>query len=210
MVEELSPSFSSLPVTRIWSASRTKAETPRAPGVSGSVRAKRRNVPAASAVEMNCFAPAMCHPPSSRVGGRAQCAGVGSRLGLGQREGADQLAARQRRHEARPLLLGPEAEQRQGHGARVHGDRDADTRVAARELLDHEHVREEVGPGAAVLLGEADAHQPELGELREDVAREVVLAIPLGRVRLDLGADEVARERLDLLLLGRKLEVHQP
>jgi hypothetical protein len=29
-------------------------------------------------------------------------------------------------------------------------------------------------------------------------------------VRLDLGGDEVARERLDLLLLGRELEVHQP
>ena len=27
---------------------------------------------------------------------------------------------------------------------------------------------------------------------------------------LDLGADEVARERLDLLLLGGELEVHQP
>ena len=143
-------------------------------------------------------------PPAAVLARRrgAQGAGVGSRLGLGQREGADQLAARERRHEARPLLLGAEAEQRQRHRARVDGDRHADARVAARELLDHEHVREEVGPGAAVLLRQADAHQAELGELREDVAREVVLAVPLGRVRLDLGADEVARERLDLLLLG--------
>ena len=92
----------------------------------------------------------------------------------------------------------------------MHGDRDADTRVAARELLDHEHVGEEVRAGAAVLLRHADAHQPELGELAEDVAREVVLAVPLGCVRLDLGADELARERLDLLLLGGELEVHQP
>ena len=151
---------------------------------------------------MNCFAPEMCQPPSSRVADVRSDAGVGSRLGLGQREGADQLAARERRHEARPLLLGAEAQQRQGHGARVHGDGDADAGVAARELLDHEHVGEEVRPGAAVLLRHADAHQAELGELREDVAREVVLAIPLGGVRLDLGADEVARERLDLLLLG--------
>ncbi len=51
VVEELSPSFSSRPVTRIWSASRMKAEMPREPGVSGSVRAKNRNVPAYSAVE---------------------------------------------------------------------------------------------------------------------------------------------------------------
>ena len=39
-----------------------KALTPRAPGVSGSVRAKRRNVPACSAVEMNCFVPEMRQP----------------------------------------------------------------------------------------------------------------------------------------------------
>ena len=92
----------------------------------------------------------------------------------------------------------------------MHGDRDPDSRVAARELLEDEHVGEEVGPGPAVLLRETDTHQTELGELREDVAREVVLAVPLGRVRLDLGADEVARERLDLLLLGGELEIHQP
>ena len=63
-------------------------------------------------------------------------------------------------------------------------------------------------PGAAVLLRDARAHQPELGELREDVAREAVLAIPLGRVRLDLRAREVAGERLHLFLLRRRLEVH--
>ena len=139
----------------------------------------------------------------------SQGAGIGSRLGLGQRERADELAARERRHEARTLLLGPEAQERQGDRARVDGNGDADAGIAARELLEDEHVGEEVGAGAAVLLRHADAHQPELGELAEDVAREVVLAVPLRRVRLDLGADELARERLDLLLLGRELEVHQ-
>ena len=194
----------------MWSASSTKAETPRAPGVSGSVRAKSRNVPAYSAGRDELLRAG--DPPAAVLAGRrgAQRAGVRSRLGLGQRERADQLAARERRHEARALLVGAEAQQRQRHRARVHGDRDADARVAARELLDHEHVGEEVRAGAAVLLRHADAHQAELGELAEDVAREVVLAVPLGRVRLDLGADEVARERLDLLLLGGELEVHQP
>jgi len=84
----------------------------------------------------------------------------------------------------------------------VDRDGDADARVPARELLEHEHVGEEVRPRSAVLLRHAGAHQPELGELGEDITREVVLAIPGGRVRLDLCADEVARERLDLLLLG--------
>ena len=44
--DELSPSFSSSRVTRTWSSSSTKADTPRAPVTSTSVRAKRRNVPA--------------------------------------------------------------------------------------------------------------------------------------------------------------------
>ena len=38
--------------------------------------------------------------------------------------------------------------------------------VGARELLEHEHVGDEVRAGAAELLGHADAHQPELAELR--------------------------------------------
>ena len=118
------------------------------------------------------------------------------------------LAARERRHEARPLLVGAVGEQRQRHRARVHRDGDADARVRARELLEHEDVREEVGAGAAVLLGDAGAHQAELGELREELAREAVLAIPLGRVRLDLLAREVAGERLDLFLLRGELKVH--
>jgi hypothetical protein len=33
-------------------------------------------------------------------------------------------------------------------------------------------------------------------------------AVPFGRVRLDLGGRNVARERLDLALLGGQLEVH--
>ena len=85
----------------------------------------------------------------------------------------------------------------------MHGDRHADAGVGARELLQHEDVGEEVRARAAVLLGHADAHQPELGELAEELLREVVLAVPLGRVRLDLGLRELARQRLDLLLVRR-------
>jgi len=44
--DECSPSCSSSRVTSTCSASRRKAETPRAPSVAGSVRAKSRNVEA--------------------------------------------------------------------------------------------------------------------------------------------------------------------
>ena len=106
------------------------------------------------------------------------------------------------------LLVGAEGENRQRDGARVHGHRHADPRVGARELLEDEDVGEEVGARPAVLLRHADAHQAELGELAEELLREVVLAVPLGRVRLDLGLRELARERLDLPLVGGQLEVH--
>src|SRR5689334_16248021 len=63
--EELSPSFSSSRVTRTSAASRMNAETPRAPGVSGSVRAKRTKVPACEPFVIHCLAPVMRQPSPS-------------------------------------------------------------------------------------------------------------------------------------------------
>src|SRR5205085_2693672 len=140
--------------------------------------------------------------------GRAQRAGVRAGLGLGQRERAEGLAAGERGHEAAPLLVGAEAEDRQRDRARVHRDGDADTRVRPRELLEDEDVREEVRARAPVLLRDADAHQAELGELGEELAREAVLAVPLGRVGLDLLLRDLADERLNLALIVRQGEVH--
>ena len=143
-----------------------------------------------------------------RLGGCAKRACVRARLGLGEREGADQLAAGKRRNETRALLVGAEHEERKRHGARVHADRDAHSGITARKLLEDEDVGQEICTGAAVLVGHADAHQPELGELAEDLLRETVLAVPLGSVRLDLGRRKLSRQRLDLPLLGAELEVH--
>ena len=49
---------------------------------------------------------------------------------------------------------------------------------------------------------------PSSASFAKTLAREAVLAVPVGRVRLDLRVGEVAGERLDLLLLRRQLEVH--
>ena len=151
-------------------------------------------------------------PPAVAVGHgrRAQRPGVGSRVGLGEREGADDPAGSEVGDEPPLLLVGAEREDRQRGGARVHGDGDADARIGARELLEHEDVREEVGAGASELLGHADAHQPELAQLREHLPREGVLAVPAGRVRCDLGVRELAGESLDGALLGGEREVHRP
>ena len=92
----------------------------------------------------------------------------------------------------------------------MHGDGDPHAGVRARELLEDEHVREEVRARATVLLWHAHAHEPELGEPGEELVREPVLAIPGGGVGRDLGVGDLACKPLDLALVVRQLEVHRP
>ena len=120
------------------------------------------------------------------------------------------LAGGQRRHALGRSVRRAVVEDRQRAGARVHGDGHADAGVGARELLEHEHVGEEVRARAAVLLGHADAHQPELAQLAEQLAREVVVAVPLGRVRRDPLVGEAPREVADLaLVVGELVRAHR-
>ena len=111
------------------------------------------------------------------------------------------MALGQRRHQPPDLLGRAVGQQRQRPRARVHGDGDRGAGVGAGQLLEHEHVAEEVGPGAAVLGGDAHAHEPELAQGPEDVGREMVLAVPRGRPRRDLLVGEPARQRTDVALL---------
>ena len=89
------------------------------------------------------------------------------------------------------LVFGAEVEDRKRGGARVHGDRHPDSRIGARELLEHEHVRQEVGTRATVGLRNADPHEPEVRELRVQLVGEAVLTIPRGRVGHDLRLGEL-------------------
>ena len=57
-------------------------------------------------------------------------------------------------------------------------------------------------PGAAVLLGCGQTEQPEVAHLADHVDREVVVAVPLGRVRGDLLLGEVAHGAAELFVLG--------
>ena len=131
-----------------------------------------------------------------------------SRIRFRQGKRPDRLAACELRHEACPLLVGAELDDRQARRARVHGDGDPHAGVGPRELFQHEDVRDEVRACAAERLRDADAHQAELTELREELTREVVLPVPLRGVRSDLGLRHVAGERLDLALLVGEREVH--
>ena len=86
-------------------------------------------------------------------------------------------------------------------------ERDRDRGVDARQLLDDDCVRDRVRARAAVLLGDRHPHQPELGELRDEVVGEALLAVELGRDRSDAVARELAHGLANELLLLGEVEV---
>ena len=139
----------------------------------------------------------------------AERAGIGPGARLRECERAEHPSRRELRHEPPSLLLGAEREDRERRGARVHGHGDADARVGARQLFEHEDVRDEIRARSAELLRHAHAEQAELAQLREQRPRERVVAVPRGRVRHDLRGGHFAGERLDRALLRRRGEVHR-
>ena len=151
---------------------------------------------------IHCFVPVM---RSLVVRAGEHRAGVAAAARLGEREGGELVALGERRDQALALLVGAVGEDRQRAGAGVHGERHAHAGVGAGELLEDEHVGEEVGAGAAVLVGHADAHQPELAELGEDLLGEAVLAVPLGGARGDDLVGEAPGQLADLALLVGQL-----
>ena len=90
----------------------------------------------------------------------------------------------------------------------MRGDRDRDGRVDPRQLLDRDRVRERVAAASAVLLGDRHPHQPELGELRDELVREAMLPVELLGDGRDLLLREVADRAADELLLLGQVEVH--
>src|SRR5437879_3221655 len=82
------------------------------------------------------------------------------------------------------------------------------TSAVAREPLDDEQVGERVGPAAAHVLGQRDAHEAERAEALHGLVREALLAVPRGGVRLHLALAEVADRLLDVAVLVGEREVH--
>ena len=131
---------------------------------------------------------------------RAQRRGVRARVGLGQREAAQPLAARHRPQPALLLRRRAVAQQhRRGDRAvDTHGHRDA--RVRRRQLLQRQQIGDRVEPHAAVLLGHRHPEEAEPAQLVDHIAREMLGAVPLRRLRLDARERELPRQIDDLAL----------
>jgi hypothetical protein len=158
------------------------------------------------ALVMKIFVPLTIHSPS-QLGGRAGCAGVGAGARLGQAERRELSTGGELGQPLLLLLLGPEVEDRQRPQRVVRGDGDRDRGVDPRQLFDGDRVRDRVGAGAAVLLGNRHPHQPELGQLGDEVVGEPVLPVELSCDRSDPRLRELAHGLTDELLLRRQVEV---
>ena len=157
---------------------------------------------------MNIFEPFTTQLAVAQLGGRQRVARVGAGAGLGQPEGCELAAGSEVGQPLALLLLAPEQVDRHRPERGVRRDGDRDGRVDPRQLLDRERIGDRVAAGAAVLLGDRQAHHSELAELRDELVREARLPVELLRHRSDLLACELAhRVAYELLLLGQ-VEVH--
>ena len=111
---------------------------------------------------MNCFAPSITHSPSSRRARVRVAPASEPASGSVSPKAASCAPGAQLGQPLGLLLVGAPEVDRHRAERRVGGHRDADRGVHPRQLLDRERVGERVGAAAAVLLGERDAHQPEL------------------------------------------------
>ncbi len=114
--------------------------------------------------------------------GGDHAAGVGARLGLGQREGGRPLAARAARQEALLELVGAEQPDRERAELLHHQDQRG-RGAGLGDLLDRHVEHQRPGAGAAVLLLERQAEQVLLGEQLAQIPRVLGLGVDLGGPR---------------------------
>ena len=142
--------------------------------------------------------------------GRAHRSRIRARSRLGQRVGGENLTGGEPRQEPRHLLLGP-GELEPERAELLHREDEPARRTHLRDLLDRDKREERPGAGTAVLLVEQQAEDAVLAEQLDDVPRELVRLVDLGRTRRDALARERADEFADLeLLVGQRLPGHAP
>ena len=88
------------------------------------------------------------------------------------------------------------------------GDHDSGGAADLGQLLNAHGIGQHIAAGAAVLLGEVDAHHTELGHLLHGLHGEALLLVQLLGEGLDLSFREFAVHLADHLLLFRQMKIH--
>ena len=123
---------------------------------------------------------------------RLEVRGVGARVRLGQAEGAEDLAARQRLQPLLLLLGRAVGQQRRAVGRVVDAHHRRQPAVGRRDLLERQHVGHHVGARAAPFGRHRHAHEAEPAHLGEQRARDLAGGLPGPDMRQHLLAREGA------------------
>ena len=142
-------------------------------------------------------------------GGSARAACVGTSFGFGKRPRAQLLAFGQRDKVFALLLFGSKFVDVIGAERIVRGDKQADGTVYTCELFDGGGVFDVAESGAAVLLGENDAHQAHFGQFGKYFRGEMGDFVPLHYMRSDLSLGKFADGLAEVLLFVGKSEIHE-
>ena len=119
-------------------------------------------------------------------------------VGLGQAEAADDLAGREPRQVFAPLRLGAVGVDRIHHQRRLHREHRAIAGIDPLDLARDQPVGDIAEPGAAIVLRQRRAEQPERAHLGHDLAVEALLA----------KGGEHARKQLLLRIAARGVAHH--
>ncbi len=153
---------------------------------------------------MNRFEPLRTYSSPVAARGRAHRRRVGAGARLGERVRAQPLAAREPRQVAL-LLLVAAGELEPERAELLHREDEAARRADLRDLLDRDQREQRAGAEPAELLLVEEAEDVVLAVQLDDVPRELVRLVDLGRPRRDPLARERPHEVADLALLVAQL-----
>ena len=158
---------------------------------------------------MNVLRPLIEPAAVTPFGPRADPAGVGAGIGLGEPERAEDPALGQRPQPALALRVGAEQVQRQRADGHVRLPRRGHRLVRQPDLLHRRHEADGGHPDAAPLLGDQHAEQAQPAHLAEQVGRAPRLLPGERRTRRDLLLREVAAEPGEVAFGFGEREVHR-
>ncbi len=138
------------------------------------------------------------------LGPRRHRAGVGAVVGLGQAEAAEHFAGRELRQIFAALRLGAVGIDRVHHQRRLHRHHRAVAGIDTFHFTGNEPVADVAEAGAAVLLRDGGAEEPERAHLVDDLAIEALLAIGGEHARKQLVLGVAVRGVAHHALVGRQ------